>query len=280
MKIPERLILTVTSGRSGTKHLSRILGLLPGVASLHEPEPNFVPEMRGAQEDPRIAAEFLFQKKIPALAAISHKYYAEISSMWCKGLLQAWLAEATLPVPDLILLDRDLRSIALSIFRLDLTPERTHNGREWYLGPSAKTALLKVGDFQNWSDYQLCYWYALEIEARKLSLGTLASVKGGRVVRVDIEKLRSLRTLYSLVRALDLPRPRLREIYSLMWLLRMKSNTQGSKTWICPYDPSQLAGWEAGVIQDVIANGNRLPALDHALCEVNRFRTTTTPRPT
>ncbi|MBJ7392294.1 MAG: hypothetical protein JHC85_12050 [Chthoniobacterales bacterium] len=257
--IPERLILTVTSGRSGTKHLSRILGLLPGVAALHEPEPNFVPEMLSAQEDPRVATEFLYKKKIPALAAIPQKYYAEISSLWCKGLLQAWLAEPSLPVPDLILLDRDLRRIALSIFRLELTPERTHNGREWYLGPSAKTALLKVGDFQKWSDYQLCYCYALEVEARKLVLGKLAAVRGGRVVRVGIEKLRSLRNLYSLVRALDLPRPGPREIYSLLWLLRKKTNSQGSEKWTCPYEQSQVADWEAAVIQEVIANGNRLP---------------------
>ena len=259
MKIPERLILTVTSGRSGTKHLSRILGLLPGVASLHEPEPNFVPEMRGAQDDPRIATDFLFQKKIPALAVIKQKYYAEISSLWCKGLLQAWLAEPSLPVPDLILLDRDLRRIALSLFRLELTPERTHNGREWYLGPSAKTALLKVGDFQRWSDYQLCYWYALEVEARKLVLGNLAAVKGGRVVRVNIETLSSLRILYGLVRALDLPRPGPGEIYSFLWLLRKKSNSQGSERWTCPHEQNQLADWEAEVIQATITNGNRPP---------------------
>jgi len=252
-------MLAVSSGRSGTKHLSRILGLLPGVASLHEPEPNFVAEMRDAQDDPCIATEFLFQKKIPALAAITQKYYAEISSLWCKGLLQAWLSEPTLPVPDLILLDRDLRRIALSIFRLELTPERTHNGREWYLGPSAKTALLKVGDFEKWTDYQLCYWYALEVEARKLVLGNLAAVKGGRVVRVDIEKLRSFRRLYRLVDALDLPRPGPRELYSFLWLLGKKSNSQGSERWACPHEQSQLADWEAEVIQAIIANGNRLP---------------------
>jgi hypothetical protein len=174
-------------------------------------------------------------------------------------LLQAWLAEPSLPVPDLILLDRDLRRIALSIFRLELTPERTHNGREWYLGPSAKTALLKVGDFQKWSDYQLCYWYALEVEARKLVLGKLATVRGGRVVRVGIEKLRSLRNLFSLADALDLPRPGLREIYSFLWLLRKKTNSQGSERWTCPYEQSQLADWEAGVIQAIITNGSRLP---------------------
>lgn len=259
MKIPERFILAVSSGRSGTKHLSRILGLLPGVSSLHEPEPNFVAEMRAAQDDPRIATDFLLQKKIPALAAITHKYYAEISNLWCKGLLQAWLAEATLPVPDLILLDRDLRQIALSIFRLETTPERTHGGREWYLGPSCRTALLKVGGFEKWSDYQLCYWHALEVEARKLVLGKLAAVKGGRVIRVDIADLRTIRSLYSLVNALDLPRPGLRGIYSFLWLLRNKSNTQGSEKWACPYEQNQLADWEAEVMQAIITNGNRCP---------------------
>jgi hypothetical protein len=43
--------------------------------------------------------------KEPIFSAISH--------VWCNGLLQGWLRRDDLPVPDVVLLDRNLRSVAL-----------------------------------------------------------------------------------------------------------------------------------------------------------------------
>ena len=76
---------------------------------------------------------------------------------------------------------------------------------------------------------------------------------------MNIEELRSLRGIYRLVSTLDLPRPGPRELYNLLWMMRTRTNTQGSEKWSCPFDGSQLADWEAEVIHAVIANGNRLP---------------------
>lgn len=247
-KLPERLIFTASSGRSGTKHLSRILGLFNGVASLHEPEPNFSDQMRLAQKDPAIALKFLKERKIPEIQKIRHSYYAEVTSMWCKGLLRAWLSDPELPVPDLIILDRNLRDIALSLFRLQLTPERTHNGREWYIGPTAETAILSVSDWEAWSDYQICYWYALEIEARKVLLGNLVLSKGGRVYRTNIEALSKIFNIRNLAKAMDLPQPSLSQWKQMLWLLRRRTNTQGSEKWDSPFDSGQLLAWEEEVI--------------------------------
>ncbi len=124
--LPNRFIFTISSGRSGTKHLTRILGSFPEVGALHEPAPNFLQEMRVAQLDFEIAQRFLDDKKLPQLSLAKEKIFAEISHMWCKGLLQAWLLREDLPVPDVVILDRSLRSVALSILRLETTPERTH----------------------------------------------------------------------------------------------------------------------------------------------------------
>lgn len=252
MKLPNRLIFSLSSGRSGTKHLSRIIGLLPGVASLHEPVPNFSEEMRSAQEDHEVARVFLREKKLPEIARITHDYYAEVTSMWCKGLLQAWIEEPGLPVPDIVILDRNLRQIALSLFRLDLTPERTRNGKEWYMGPAASSAILKVESFASWTDYQLCYWYALEIDARKVLLGNIVAARGGRVHRTSIEKISTPRGVLALVKGLDLPRPGLIQLKDFLWLLRRRTNTQGSETWQTPFSVSDLSTLEEEVIFETL----------------------------
>jgi hypothetical protein len=111
--------------------------------------------------------------------------------------------------------------------RLETTPERTHGGREWYIGPSTPTAILKVQDWQNWSDYQLCYWYAMEVEARKVVLGNLIKFNGGRVCRIDITELAKWQGIKRLIRELDLPKLGIKEIYTLLWLMREESNTRG-----------------------------------------------------
>lgn len=251
-KFPQKFVVAISSGRSGTKHLSRILGLLPGVACEHEPAPNFVDEMQAAQNDPSLALEFIRNKKIPALEAKKGQIYAEISSLWCKGLLQAWLPDHSLPVPDIIILDRDVRLIALSLFRLNLVPERTVNGREWYIGPGTKGVLLKVaGSYAKWSDYQLCYWYALEVEARKVVLGQMARARGAKVSRISLAELSTFKGIYRMVHELDLPRPGIPELYQLMWFLRQKTNTQGSDLWTNPFSEPQLAAWELEVLSSV-----------------------------
>jgi hypothetical protein len=134
-RLPERFIVTISSGRSGTKHLTRILGTLPSVAALHESEPNFLQEMQPAQNDPSIADKFLEKQKLPWLATIKEPVYAEISHLWCKGLLQAWMQRDDLPVPDVVILDRNLRSVTLSLVRLKQYPNARMKDGNGILGP-------------------------------------------------------------------------------------------------------------------------------------------------
>jgi hypothetical protein len=252
-RLPEKLIFTITSGRSGSKHLTKILGTLRGVDAQHEPEPNFLQEMQAAQADFMIAKKFLEEKKLPQLSSRKTEILAEISHLWCKGLLQSWLLRDDLPVPDVVVLDRNLRSVALSILRLETTPERTHGGREWYIGPSAASAILKVKEWENWNNYQFCYWYAMEVEARKATLGNWIKSRGGRVCRIDITDLRKWKGIQRLIGELELPKPGLKKIYTLMWLLRKKSNTQGSEKMDgCKFSNEQLLDWENAVHEKIV----------------------------
>ncbi|WP_163328944.1 hypothetical protein GFV12_06535 [Desulfurobacterium thermolithotrophum] len=81
----KRLIFTVTTGRSGTAYLSKILSLIPNISAFHEPEPNFVDVMRLALEKPELAVKFWVLEKLPFIAKTPHNIYCETSHLFCKG---------------------------------------------------------------------------------------------------------------------------------------------------------------------------------------------------
>lgn len=227
MKISPKLILTATQGRTGTKFLSHVLGHYPGVASFHEPEPNFAGRIQACQDRPVIAEEFLLAEKIPAMARYANfAVYAEISHLWCKGLLQAWLRMALEPVPDLVILDRPLRNIALSMLSLGTIPGRTPSGLRWYLSPVHSGNELRWEESRSWTDYQCCYAYCLEVEARKRRLSAEIRSAGGIVWRTSVEEISQWRGFFHMRRVLGLSFPTPRSIYSFAHLKRNKINTQ------------------------------------------------------
>lgn len=251
-----RCVFTVTTGRSGTKYLTQILALHREVISLHEPDPSFVLCMRAAQADPSIASRFLTERKLPAIrAAASRSVYIETSHLFCKGFLDAWL-DSDLPTPDLILLDRDHRATALSLERLATIPGRTESGRRWYLAPDDPTVLLTLPGWTALSDYQLCYWYCLEIEERKRLYGPLIEARGCTVVRVDVDAIKSLACCWRLLRSLRLSRTRFR------WIryLRTRSTPRNLKKSVpkpAGTSPSaeSLQALEQEVIERIVRQG-------------------------
>jgi hypothetical protein len=159
------LALTVTSGRSGTKLLTVLLRDALGLAAEHEPAPraNFV--MRSFVEAPSAAAHWLQTEKLPAMLRSSRGgFYAETSHLFCKCLIEPLVSLGIRP--KLIILTRPAREVGSSLYQLDVIPERTENGRLVLLGPS-DPGVLKFPNWQQYSDYQLCYWYAREIERRQ-----------------------------------------------------------------------------------------------------------------
>jgi len=53
----KRLFFTVTTGRSGTLYLARVLDLFRGTRSLHEPKPTFSSAFRTVQTVPATARD-------------------------------------------------------------------------------------------------------------------------------------------------------------------------------------------------------------------------------
>ncbi len=106
-------------------------------------------------------------------------------------------------IPSLIMLRRDRRAVASSMHALGTIPGRTWSGLKWYLSPEDST-MFSLRNWRNLSDYQLCYWHTLEVEARQRDYGRICRKRGGRVVEVDLKDLNQPQNFFDLVTLLGL----------------------------------------------------------------------------
>ena len=199
----KRLIFTVTTGRTGTGYLSKMLSLVPNVASYHEPEPSFADVMRLVQKNLNIAYEFWVEKRLPQIASESAQVYIETSHLFCKGFVEPLLGLGF--TPDLIILTRPHREVATSLCQLDTIPGRTKKGLRYYLAPDDPNVLPLPG-WQTLHDYQLCYWYCLEIERRCVHYENMFLERRARVAKISLNDITTIFGLNRLVNQLDLPR--------------------------------------------------------------------------
>ena len=186
-KVKEKqLILTVTAGRTGTTFLHQLFKLLPGVDSFHEEEPNYLHVLRRIQTQPAAATRFLREFKLPAIIACKSKTYVETSHLFCKGFLEAMINLGV--YPDLILLRRNPRNIAWSLLERLTVPGRTSLGTDYLVCPSDPNT-LPLPLWEGLSDYQLCFWYALEIERRQYRYRDYMKRLGSTVFDVTANEL-------------------------------------------------------------------------------------------
>ncbi len=201
----KRILCTVTTGRSGTHYLTRLLNYLPGIDVFHEEKAHPYHEvLRPAQGNAEIAREFIRTRKLPFINSQKQPIFAETSHLICKGFMEAFFELGI--TPDLIILTRDKRKIATSLFKLNTIPSRTDKGSMFYLQPDDPNVISSPG-WQEWSDYQLCYWYTLEIERRAQVYADYVERKGGRVCRIDLSELVEWRGYMRLIDELDLRKP-------------------------------------------------------------------------
>jgi hypothetical protein len=182
----KRLIFCITNGRSGTATLASHLLCISGLSGGHERPPKMLRVMRWAQLCPGLARDFLLYSKLPDIAKQPGHIYAETNHLFGKGFFEPLLDLGV--TPSLILLKRDRRRIAQSLYELGTIPGRTKIGLKWYLSPD-DTNLLDLPDWRRMTDYQLCYWHTLEMEARQERYGAMARAMGAPCVEVDIEDL-------------------------------------------------------------------------------------------
>jgi len=184
----KQLILTVTAGRTGTAFLHNLFRLFPDVDSVHEEEPSYLHVMRRAQTQPAAATEFLEKFKFPVIAACKSNTYAETSHLFCKGFLEPMINLGV--YPDIVLLRRSPRRIALSLHERNTIPGRTSTGTDYLVCP-ADPHTLPLPMWEGMSDYQLCFWYALEIECRQHRYGNYMRQLGRNVFDCTANELHS-----------------------------------------------------------------------------------------
>lgn len=185
-----RLLFTVTSGRSGTEYLARVLALFADVEARHEPKPRFSSCFRAVVAAPHVAREFWEREKLARVEHGRRPIYAETSHLFCKGFAASLVELGR--TPELLHLRRDPRATARSLWALDSVPGRTLRGVRYYLSPGDPNCLpVSAEDVRAWTDYQLCYWYCLEIDARADRLRAELGPRGVRVHTVELADIQS-----------------------------------------------------------------------------------------
>ncbi len=213
----KRIIFTVTTGRSGTAYLATLFQYLRGVDAFHEPEPEFYEVLRRAQKEPRTALRFMAEKKLPAIAATPSSIYVETSHLFCKGFLEPTLKLGV--VPDLVIHSRPHRQVAISLYKMGTIPGRTRKALQFYLSPEDPN-VLPLRNWRSLHDYQLCFWYCLEIERRAEKYESLYRQLNATVVRTKLDEIKTTRGFLKMLGGLNLQKP------GWFTLLRHKRNSR------------------------------------------------------
>jgi hypothetical protein len=183
----KRLIFAITPGRSGSKLLTALAQCVAGVSAIHEGLPRMNYLLRTICSHPPAAKWWLETEMFPTIAKnLSSDIYFETSHLFCKGFI-----EPTLDLglkPSFIILTRPADEVAESLHAIGCIPERSGIGRMVLLGPS-DDGVQELLDWQALSDYQLCYWYALEIERRQSFYEHWLPKRGCDVWRVQLKDL-------------------------------------------------------------------------------------------
>jgi len=240
----KRLFFTVTTGRSGTRYLARVLGLFRGTKSLHEPKPTFSSAFRTVRTAPATAREFWLEHKLPAIARHRAGVYVETTHLACKGFLES-LASIGVPF-ELLHLHREPRAVAKSLLALDTIPGRTYKGVKYYLSPADET-FLPISELATrpLTDYQVCYWYCLEIAERARVLAERFAQHGVKMHRVELGEILDADGIARLGERLGLPGFSLRGRIARGWVGRRALNSRPEKKRPVTFSDAELAELEA-----------------------------------
>jgi len=199
----KKLVFTVATGRCGTAFFAEILRLVPGVTSLHEPQPEYASVLREVQSDPEKARRFLIEMKLPAIADQASAIYIETSHLFCKGFLEPLLDMDI--APSLLWIRRGHRAVAASMYRGGTIPGRSEKGLRFYLSPDDH-GVLSLPGWQKMHDYQLCYWYCMEIERRAQKYREKYRSNGWYWSETSLPHITSSKGMRQVLAELDLPR--------------------------------------------------------------------------
>lgn len=184
--------------------------------------------MREAQSDPSVAERFWRDEKLPAIETLAagRVAYIETSHLFNKGFVEPLLELGY--VPDVIVLNRDARKVALSMLQRGSVPGRTERALRFYLSPTDPVR-VPLPNYERFTDYQLCYWYTLEVQAREEHYVRSLTAKGARVTYTSIDEAKTVSGFQRLLTGLGLPRPTVVGWMRFLWRARKRVNVKAHK---------------------------------------------------
>lgn len=157
---------------------------------------NFV--MRGVCNYPQAALWWLKGEKLPAIArSLTQSSYVETSHLFCKGFIEPMLDLGLRP--SFIILRRPAQEVASSLHAIGCIPERTVAGNLVLLNPRDRI-VRKLPGWEGLSDYQLCYWYACEIEHKQTQYEQWLPTQGCDTMQITFDELLDRDNLFHLAR--------------------------------------------------------------------------------
>lgn len=228
-----RWVFTASPGRCGTMLLAKLLGIIPGVTTQHELKPRIEDVWWRLRKEPELATQWLEAKKIPHIkrlvAQTNAHMYVDTSHLMCKGFFEAmWQMDVQF---EIILLSRNAREVAKSLYDLHDVPLRTVIGRRWYLKPGDPRCISTLPDnyYSSFTNYQLCYWYVLEMALRQAHYELLCTTSDIPVYKIRLEELLQRRHFEQLLSEMRLPTLTKPQYHAYKTLTGEKHNNKNGK---------------------------------------------------
>ncbi|MEM7117713.1 MAG: hypothetical protein AAF614_35105 [Chloroflexota bacterium] len=216
----KRLIFTIATCPKQTDNLTRILSVVPNVVCHHAAHPSFASMRQQLLQNEGCTYDFWLRRKLPRIADCTSAIYIDTSHLFGKGFAES-LVELGV-VPDLIVLTSPIRETAVQLYQSGTIPGRTAADSINLLTPDDDDVMPLFG-WQHLHDYQLCYWYCLEMARRGQKYAKLCRSLGGRVVTTTLAELETLTGLRQFVMDLELPWLTLQDWLRFAWLNQQKS---------------------------------------------------------
>ena len=160
----KKIIITFSTGRSGTNFFESLFDIFSDeIDSFHEGKPSLSSVLRNSCKNYQSGMKFMLEEKIPSILSYKKEYYSETSHLYCKSFITQIIDLGIEPYT--IFISRHPSEVANSFYKIGSIPERTKLGQDFMLTPYEPN-LVQLKNIEKLSDYQLCFWYAIEIEMR------------------------------------------------------------------------------------------------------------------
>jgi hypothetical protein len=182
------ITLMLSAGRSGTNKLATLMSTVPDVYAEHEGDPGFHTVRVANLQDPSIGKAFV-KNKIEFFNSKPQTHCVHTGHMVGEGFIEHFLDQGI--TPNIIVLRRPMREVALSMFNLKWIPGRHELIRGWYSGPD-EPSVLPYKDWETAHNYQLCYWWCLDTERRIRHYAPILKQAGCKIYETLLDQILDL----------------------------------------------------------------------------------------